>query len=531
MSAPAICVISGVLYDVNGSPLPNTIVVFDMPQQIISGVIMGGITSTKSDATGAITPIALPQTAVIQVTIAQGMRVTGIVPASSAADISGILAGSVFTGTIVTINGVDILSPNQGLNLINGTNINVSNPTGADVRFDVTGQISVPHGGTGVATLAAHGVVLGEGVSPVAVVAPGTAGYVLTSNGASADPTYQVAPGAAGTTTPGTPDKAVQYDNAGVFGGVPLNTTATPEYLKQVSSGTPGFAQVAESELSVTDITTNDVTSTKHGFAPKSLADTTKFLNSDTTPQYVHVKDSDLAVSDITTNDVSNSLHGFAPKSPGDTTKFLNGAPTPDYAQVKDSDLVLTDITTNDASASKHGFLPKLSGVATDVLYGNGTFAALPAAPVVPTYVLKANDQSVSNNTPVDDNELKVSIGANQTWAFRFVVIYDGVSGGDIFVSVKGPTSATGIWSASGIDVAATSPGNFKSVGVTSVGGIAGQTFGCSGTTVWSTVSIEGAVSTGGTAGTLLLRWAQVTTNGTATVVKAGSRLEATKIS
>lgn len=37
------------------------------------------------------------------------------------------------------------------------------------------------------------------------------------------------------------------------------------------------------------------------------------------------VTDATLATSDITTNDVSTSKHGFAPKAPNDATKFLNG--------------------------------------------------------------------------------------------------------------------------------------------------------------------------------------------------------------
>ena len=52
-------------------------------------------------------------------------------------------------------------------------------------------------------------------------------------------------------------------------------------------------------------------------------SDNTKFL--DGTGTFDTVKDSDLSLSDITTNDVSTSKHGFAPKAPNDTTKFLRG--------------------------------------------------------------------------------------------------------------------------------------------------------------------------------------------------------------
>jgi hypothetical protein len=85
------------------------------------------------------------------------------------------------------------------------------------------------------------------------------------------------------------------------------------------------LSSAAEANISLSDNTTDDVSSTKHGFAPKSPADATKFLNGAATPAYALVKDSDLSTSDITTNDVTTSKHGFAPKAPNDTTKFLRG--------------------------------------------------------------------------------------------------------------------------------------------------------------------------------------------------------------
>ena len=43
--------------------------------------------------------------------------------------------------------------------------------------------VTVAQGGTGAATLAANNVLLGNGTSALQVVAPGTSGNVLTSNG------------------------------------------------------------------------------------------------------------------------------------------------------------------------------------------------------------------------------------------------------------------------------------------------------------------------------------------------------------
>jgi hypothetical protein len=96
-----------------------------------------------------------------------------------------------------------------------------------------------------------------------------------------------------------------------------------------------------------------------------------------TTVMTAAASDATLATTDITTNDVSSTKHGFAPKSPADATKFMNGAATPAYALVKDSDLSTSDITTNDVSTSKHGLAPKAPNDATQVLLGTGAFGIL----------------------------------------------------------------------------------------------------------------------------------------------------------
>lgn len=58
------------------------------------------------------------------------------------------------------------------------------------IEVDLIAGLPVGRGGTGATTLTANAVLLGNGTSAVQVVAVGTAGQVLTSNGASA-PTMQ----------------------------------------------------------------------------------------------------------------------------------------------------------------------------------------------------------------------------------------------------------------------------------------------------------------------------------------------------
>jgi hypothetical protein len=85
--------------------------------------------------------------------------------------------------------------------------------------------LAVSSGGTGIATLTNHGVLLGQGTSAVAAV-------------------------------------------------VGTNNTL----LHGVTGADPAFSAVVEADLSLTDITTNDATTARHGFVPKLANDAAKFL-------------------------------------------------------------------------------------------------------------------------------------------------------------------------------------------------------------------------------------------------------------
>src|SRR5215469_10306212 len=127
MPGPGLCTVSGTLYDGGGAPLPNTTVLFYFPQQVIGGATIAASTvSTRTDSSGVMTNIALPMTAVVQITVGQGMVVTGIVPNAAVADISAVITGTVCsgdpTGLALQTNGVS--NQNQTfLNLINGNGV------------------------------------------------------------------------------------------------------------------------------------------------------------------------------------------------------------------------------------------------------------------------------------------------------------------------------------------------------------------------------------------------------------------------
>jgi hypothetical protein len=85
--------------------------------------------------------------------------------------------------------------------------------------------------------------------------------------------------------------------------------------------------------------------------------------------------DGNIVVTDVTTNDVSIDKHGFAPKAPDNNALFLDG--TGAYSAVDDVDVVFTNVSTNNASITAHGFCPILSNSATDFLNGVGTFSKI----------------------------------------------------------------------------------------------------------------------------------------------------------
>lgn len=90
-------------------------------------------------------------------------------------------------GTVTSVGGTGTVN---GLSL-SGTVTSSGNLTlggalsGVNLTSQVTGTLPVANGGTGQTALTANNVVLGNGTSAVQVVAPGTSGNVLKSNGST----------------------------------------------------------------------------------------------------------------------------------------------------------------------------------------------------------------------------------------------------------------------------------------------------------------------------------------------------------
>lgn len=107
--------------------------------------------------------------------------------------------------------------------------------------------VDVAHGGTGDTTLAAHEILVGNGTGTVNLVGTGTTGQVLTSNGASADPTFQApivnfgngSDGALDTSSGGT---SIDAGNANIltknYTSINIAASTTLNFTNTASSGT-----------------------------------------------------------------------------------------------------------------------------------------------------------------------------------------------------------------------------------------------------------------------------------------------------
>ncbi len=103
--------------------------------------------------------------------------------ANATVELTGLTNHNVLVGAGTTTITKVAPSATSGVPLI-------SQGAAADPVF---GTAVVAGGGTGAVTFTAHGVLIGEGTSAVVATAAGTAGQVLTSGGASADPVWTTA--------------------------------------------------------------------------------------------------------------------------------------------------------------------------------------------------------------------------------------------------------------------------------------------------------------------------------------------------
>ena len=175
-------------------------------------------------------------------------------------------------------------------------------------------------------------------------------------------------------------------------------------FVKSTSGVVSNVTSIVETDLSLSDNTTANSSTSKHGLLPKLDNNTSHFLNGQggwTTPV---VTETDLAFTDITTADSSTAKHGLLPKLDNISTHFLSGqgswlTPSP---QITEANLSFTDITTANSDTTKHGLFPKLSNNSSQFIDGVGNWTGTHPGGY---YAAKPTATSVTGDIEVTNSE------------------------------------------------------------------------------------------------------------------------------
>lgn len=149
-----------------------------------------------------------------------------------------------------------------------------------------------------------------------------------------------------------------------------------------------------------------------------------------------------------------------------------------------------------------------------------------------PAYARVASAVTVISSTAfVNVTGLVLPVEASSFYALDGYIEYTSATGSDIKFCLIGPASAGGTWGAHGLaQAAAASTGDLEAFALDGIG--SGNALGLGGagvaTSTWG--HLKGLITTGATAGTLQLQFAQVASVATNTVVRAGSHLSLVKI-
>lgn len=130
---------------------------------------------------------------------------------------------------------------------------------------DVSGTLPVSNGGTGLATLTVHDVLVGNGTSTVSLISPSTAGFVLTSNGVGADPSFQSPASVSPSSITLTSAHILVGNGSNVAADVAMSgdaTIANTGALTVVTVGTSSAANIHSAELAANAATSSNTTST-----------------------------------------------------------------------------------------------------------------------------------------------------------------------------------------------------------------------------------------------------------------------------
>jgi len=169
----------------------------------MSSIVIAGDTSgtctLQANAIAGTTTLTLPTTSGYLFSSAAPGTLGVSSGGTGATTLTGVLKGNGTSAFTAATAGTDYVAPGGALGTpSSGT---LTNATGLPLSTGVTGTLPVANGGTGATTLTANNVLLGNGTSAVQVVAPGSSGNILSSNGTT---WVSTAPAAGGVTSVAT---------------------------------------------------------------------------------------------------------------------------------------------------------------------------------------------------------------------------------------------------------------------------------------------------------------------------------------
>ncbi len=314
-------------------------------------------------------------------------------------------------------NSTSLVSTGSKLRFLAGNNVAVSIATNAgysDVTISSAGVpaiLPVTRGGTGLASVAAFNLLLGNGAGTLNVLAPGaTAGYVLTSNGAGAAPSWQAGGGGGG----GAPTDA-HYVTTQANG-----TLTNEENLGALASG------VLFSDVSSSISTLSSITPTTSGYVLTSTGPSTAPTwqpggSGSLGPTLTTIASLTIAAGDLLVGSGVNAMTNLAK---GTTDQYLKVNSSGDIVWVGLPGILpnlgtVTGTTTGSllvgTGASTFGNFA-VSSTSGQVISSNGTTLAwITPAPTAATYITKTPSSGLSAEFPLSSMSTGIMMVAAST--------------------------------------------------------------------------------------------------------------------
>ena len=171
------------------------------------GGLTGNVTGNASGSAGTVTSIASHASTELSDTagIARSSNNLSFFSATSSSQLFGVISDETGGGGVLVGSASPTIVTPTIASFANATHTHQNAAGGGtlDAAAIASGTLGVARGGSGLATLTAHLLYVGNGTTAPNSVAIGTAGQVLTSNGAGLDPTFQNSAGGSPLTTKG----------------------------------------------------------------------------------------------------------------------------------------------------------------------------------------------------------------------------------------------------------------------------------------------------------------------------------------